>query len=188
MRLSILKPCLLTYPPLPSDLYTIDPTNALKAWELAHYYGYNYKEDFNDLTCLEKLPMCGRWDTGRSSGWEDAPFPDGLESDKCQRHSENQYPKSNRKISAPSQSLGFNGGWVDAGCVEVELSDGTYIGVRGLITQQDLGLIPGLIPTITGSRHEMMDLTFSTYSWLLVLVCGVFLWRRKLSRAAHVKV
>ena len=123
-----LEPCLLTYSPLPSDLYTIDPTYALKAWELAHYYGYNYtgQADFNDLTCLKVLPMCVEKKTDLRE-----------ESDKCQRHSENQYPKTNRTISAPSQSLGING-WVDAGCVEVELSNGTYIGVRGLISQQDL--------------------------------------------------
>ncbi|EJK67248.1 hypothetical protein THAOC_11747 [Thalassiosira oceanica] len=129
------------------DLYTIDPTYALKAWELAHYYGYNYtgQANFNDLICLKELPMCVEKKTDL-----------GQESDLCRRHSENQYPKSNRTISAPSQSLGFDG-WVDAGCVEVESSNGTYIGVRGLISQQDLSSVKNeLEPSILRQLNETL--------------------------------
>lgn len=80
----------------------------------------------------------------------------GQESDLCRRHSENQYPKSNRTISAPSQSLGFDG-WVDAGCVEVESSNGTYIGVRGLISQQDLSSVKNeLEPSILRQLNETL--------------------------------
>ena len=134
-------------PASPLDLYTIDPTYAMKAWELAHYYGYDYagQADFNDLTCLKELPTCFKKKTDL-----------GRESELCRRHSEGRYPKTNRTISAPSRGLGF-GGWADAGCVEAESSNGTYVGVRGLISRQDLASIESeLDPSIAKQLNETL--------------------------------
>ena len=114
------------------DLYTINPYYTLKAWELAHYYGYRYPEvDFNNLTCLEKMPLCDP--SGQNSS---------RPSNMCLpgHHYHDDNASSTRSIGPPSSNLGFQG-WTDSGCVEVQLSNRSYVGVRGLISEHEMEYI-----------------------------------------------
>lgn len=126
------------------DLYTIDPANALKAWELAHFYGYDYPlTNFSNLTCLDRMPVCG-------NSYKDP-------SDRCPPKT---HPPSSslaaRTIVPPSTGLGF-AGWVDSGCVEVQLSNGSYAGVRGLVSEAEFDRIQeSLDPSVRAHVRRTM--------------------------------
>jgi len=103
------------------ELYTIDPTYAAKAWNLAHYYGYSYPDvNFDALACLDYLPMCNN-------------TRDNPPSIKCPPGT-HPSPPSLQNMTAVSKSVAVNGGkgWVDVGCVEYKKRDGTFVGVTGV--------------------------------------------------------
>lgn len=55
-------------------------------------------------------------------------------------HYHDDNASSTRSIGPPSSNLGFQG-WTDSGCVEVQLSNRSYVGVRGLISEHEMEYI-----------------------------------------------
>lgn len=138
------------------ELFTMDPTYALRAWQLAHYYGYDYPGiDFSNITCLNEMPHCRE--------------PIRQPSNKCvpgSGPSSALLQEANQTITAPSANLGFTG-WSDSGCVEVKLNNGTYIGIRGLVSKQEFDLIkndldPMVIEKINSTILELRGNTVSS--------------------------
>ena len=138
------------------EIFTMDPTYALRAWQLAHYYGYDYPGiDFSNITCLNEMPSCRK--------------PIRQPSNKCvpgSGPSSALLQEANQTITAPSANLGFTG-WSDSGCVEVKLNNGTYIGIRGLVSKQEFDLIkndldPMVIEKINSTILERRGNTVSS--------------------------
>ena len=106
-------------------LYSLDPELAAKAWKLAHYFNYSYPDvDFDSLTCLDLVPTCKEV--------FDKPHP------KCPPGT-HPFPKDGRKIELlddfPIDDLPVPSGaqgWVNVGCVEHKMEDGTIKGVSGV--------------------------------------------------------
>ena len=116
------------------ELYTMDQGLAAKAWELAAYYGYSYPYvDFDSLTCLDYLPLCT--DADQSTKAYECPY------------GTHPYPTNLSSIIIPAQAAddGFKG-WIDSGCVEYKTpwSSRPYVGIRGLLGDDDLQTIHGL--------------------------------------------
>uniref|UniRef100_A0A7S2UMH2 Uncharacterized protein n=1 Tax=Attheya septentrionalis TaxID=420275 RepID=A0A7S2UMH2_9STRA len=98
------------------ELYTIDPEHAAKAWDLAHYYNYSYPDvDFDNLTCLDRIPNC------QGSSILPSICPPGT----------HPFPKDGKDVDVTEKPVTVSGlkGWVDDGCVEYTLEDGTIIGM-----------------------------------------------------------
>lgn len=103
------------------DLFTIDPQYAVKAWKLAHLFGYEYPNvDFDSLTCKSRLPLCGKDKFGEGllqiTGNESAICPVGT----------HPVPKIGNIRASP-----MDNGWTSWGCVEHKRNDGTFVGLSG---------------------------------------------------------
>jgi hypothetical protein len=106
------------------QIYTIDPDLAAEAWNLAHYYGYSYPGvSFDNLTCLDFLPMC------EYAGSNNIPPP------KCLPGTYPPFELGEQR----SRSTNANGlkGWVDVGCTEYKLTNGTFVGLTGARAKED---------------------------------------------------
>jgi len=104
------------------DLYSLDPELAAKAWDLAHYFNYSYPDvDFDSLTCSEHVVTCKRGELVE-------PY-----SKKCPPGT-HPFPKNGKKMELSEKpiSSGNDRGWVNDGCVEHALEDGTIVGRNGV--------------------------------------------------------
>lgn len=112
------------------ELYTIDPQNAAKAWKLARHYGYAYGDvDFANLTCLDHLPMCDSKNGQRSN----------ITPPRCPPGTQPFLERAIIDVEAPSRMMFTNEmkGWVDDGCIEYKVKNGTFVGISGVIAKYD---------------------------------------------------
>lgn len=101
------------------ELFTIDPVFALKAWKLAHLYGYEYPDvDFDSLTCLPKLPLCSIDSNGTAQ--------QGGASPNCPAGTHPVEKVGNISVSR------VENGWVSWGCREHKRANGTFVGLSGV--------------------------------------------------------
>lgn len=128
------------------ELFTIDPEYAARAWEMAHYYGYRYPDvTFEELTCLDEMPQCAHDGSTRSGDFVPNAVPP-----RCPPGSR---PPVTVRIPPDEEwidpAVGVDGvkGWVDAGCVERRLSNGTYVGLTGVFGKDEDDPIKGAAVT-----------------------------------------
>jgi len=102
------------------ELYTLDPRMAARAWRLAAEFGYAYPDvAFDELTCLPVVPSCNATTADSSSKVQR----------KCQAGT---HPFPRERIRSKESSINEEG-WVDGGCIEHRLGNGTYVGVPGTL-------------------------------------------------------
>ncbi|KAL7545252.1 hypothetical protein ACHAWF_008602 [Thalassiosira exigua] len=100
------------------ELYTIDPVVAAEVWELAHAFGYSYPDvNFDELTCMDYMPLC-------SGERQRRP-------DRCPPGTHPHPTDMSRVVPRPANANGL-AGWVDVGCVERKLDDGSLVGAAAL--------------------------------------------------------
>lgn len=121
------------------ELFTIDPHLSVKAWKLAHYFGYEYPDvEFDRLTCLPKLPLCNvDGNDGTVQEEESAP------SASCSVGT-HPVPMIGNLSASPVEN-----GWISWGCVEFKTRNGTFIGLDGVRGEGNEGITDEVIAQLS---------------------------------------